>query len=593
MANILVIDASASVRETLRIVLGHEHDVAVKPSLDQSPLDGSPDVVVLGLPAAPRNDRSIGELLARVAPKAPLLLLHPASEVDLHELVPPHIPVEFLPKPFDAYSVRARVRALLGAHLTTPASVDFLQAQRRYLEFPYLSQTAAAIVRRAVTADVPVILLQGEPGTGASVIARALHVVRGRRGTFATLDAARLGAGALEHRVQRDLGTIHLTNLDQATLDIQRDILQFVEARRGTASPSVRIVAGARYDLGELAAAGTFLPELAYIVTTLPIVLAPLRDRPEDIAALVDLLTRDLCPRLRLDGVTYSAAALERLTQYLWFGNVAELEAVLARTLALHRPSIVEADQLVFLAEDTPRAMRERTGVTAQPSLPMASANALAGLDLEVVLGELAHELRNPMVTIKTFAQHLDSVLADPEVRARFSALTTDAISRMDGLLETLLDFSRFRAPVLQPIDVQAILDRALGEQAEELARRHVTIERNGTDVGSVEGDEAQVLFALRSLWRGLVSDLVPHTPIKIRGAAPGVIEMQVRAEASTAARLAAWVEPRSNAVAAETPPLAWALAAALLARNGGALTVRKGDDGITVIRVEWTRRTG
>jgi hypothetical protein len=163
----------------------------------------------------------------------------------------------------------------------------------------------------------------------------------------------------------------------------------------------------------------------------------------------------------------------------------------------------------------------------------------------------------------------------------------------MDGLLETLLDFSRFRAPMLQSIDLQAILDRALGEQAEELARRHVTIERNGTDVGSVEGDEAQVLFALRNLWRGLVSDLVPHTPIKIRGAEPGVIEMQVRAEASTAARLAAWVEPRSNAVPAETPPLAWALAAALLARNGGALTVRKGDDGITVIRVEWTRRAG
>jgi hypothetical protein len=67
---------------------------------------------------------------------------------------------------------------------------------------------------------------------------------------------------------------------------------------------------------------------------------------------------------------------------------------------------------------------------------------------------------------------------------------------------------------------------------------------------------------------------------------------MQVRTEASTAARLAAWVEPRSTAgPAAESPPLAWALATTLLGRNGGALKVSKGDAGITVIHVEWARQ--
>ncbi|MBP1689673.1 MAG: hypothetical protein H6Q34_246, partial [Deltaproteobacteria bacterium] len=168
-----------------------------------------------------------------------------------------------------------------------------------------------------------------------------------------------------------------------------------------------------------------------------------------------------------------------------------------------------------------------------------------------------------------------------------------DAIGRMDGLLENLLDFSRFRAPAPQPIDVQAILDRAIGEHAEELERRHVTVERNGVGVGPVDADEAQVMFALRSLCRGLVSDLVPHTPIKIRGAGPGVVEIEVRTEASTAARLSAWVEPRANGGVAETPPLTWVLAAALLGRNGGALKVSKGNAGTTVIRVDWTRGAG
>lgn len=592
MATVLVIDPSASVRETLRIVLGHEYEVVAGSSLDLAPSHVIPDVVVLGLPPRPRDDRSLGATLARVALAAPILFLHPANAIDVHALAPPHVPVDYLPKPFDAYGVRVRVRALLATSTATAVSAELLQSQRRFLEFPFLSESAAAIVRRAMTADVPVLLLQGEAGTGASALARALHVARGGRGQFLALDAARLGEGELARRV--DAGTttgrttVYLANLDETTHAIQCDVLQLVEDRVTSAAPSVQLIMGCRKDLGEMAATGAFLQELGYVATTLPIVLAPLRDRTEDLAALVETLTRQLCARLRLQEATYRPAALERLQQYLWFGNVVELEAVLARTLALHQPSVVEAEHLVFLAEDTPRAMAARTGAAAPVVTPHAP---LAGLDLEVVLGELAHELRNPMVTIKTFAQHLDSVLADPDVRARFSELTADAISRMDELLETLLDFSRFRAPTKRPLDVQVILDRALAEYTRELALRHVTIERNGVGVGLVDADEAQVLFALRSLCRGLVPDLVPHTPIKIRGAAPGVIELQVRTEASTAARLAAWVEPRSGADAAETPPLAWALAGALLERNGGALTIRGGEANSTVIRVDWTRR--
>jgi len=157
-------------------------------------------------------------------------------------------------------------------------------------------------------------------------------------------------------------------------------------------------------------------------------------------------------------------------------------------------------------------------------------------------------------------------------------------------LLETLLDFARFRAPLAQAVDVEKVLDRILDEQSEDLGRRHVRVERNGSGVGIVRADEAQVSFALRSLCRGLVPDLVPHTTLAVRGAAPGVLELRVRADPSVAARLTSWVEPHANG-ATETPPLAWALAAALLERNGGALTVCKGDAETTLIRVTWTDR--
>ncbi len=319
--------------------------------------------------------------------------------------------------------------------------------------------------------------------------------------------------------------------------------------------------------------------------------MLPLRERTEDLAALVDMVTRDCCRRLRLDPAQYTSAALDRLRDYLWFGNVAELEAVVTRTLVLRRPGIVEADDLVFLPEHVGRvAVARAEAVPARVEPTSALVPTLRGLDLEVMLGELAHELKNPMVTIKTFAQHLDSVLADPEVRARFSALTTEAIDRMDGLLETLLDFARFRTPARRPVDVQALLDRALDEQRDALALRHVIVERNGTRAGMVDADEQQLLFAFRSLCRGLVTDLVPHTPLTVRAAGRGSVEMQLRTEPSTAARLAAWVDPSGDA--GETPPLTWALAAALVERNGGALRVRRDDGGATVVCVEWPQPT-
>jgi len=594
MATILVIDASASVRETLRIVLGHEHEVAVARSLDEPAPRGGCDVLVLGLPPRPRDDRALGSALARLAPEAPLLLLHAASDVEQSALVPHQVPVEFLAKPFDAYGVRARVRTLLGARRPSAVVAERVPDAARWLEFPFVSHAAAAVLKQIATADLPVRLIYGEPGTGTAAVARAMHDARARRGTWLALAGGRLALGELSRRVSAadGLATVYVADVDQASDEIQGEIGELLEEQRRQASPSLRLIVGAREDLGALAANGRFRSELSYALTTLPVTLLPLRERADDVAALVEVVTRELCRRLRLGDVRYAPAALDRLRDYLWFGNVSELEAVVMRTLVLRRPVLVEPDDLVFLPEDVGRAVLVQTEASPALAAPPSSAvPVLQGLDLEVVLGELAHELKNPMVTIKTFAQHLDSVLADPEVRARFSALTTEAIDRMDDLLETLLDFARFRAPARRPVDVQALLDRALDEQRDALALRHVTVDRNGARAGMVDADEHQMLFAFRSLCRGLVTDLVPHSPLTVRAAGRGVVEMHLRTEPSTAARLAAWVDPPNGG--SETPPLTWALAAALVERNGGALRVRREDDGGTVVRVEWSQPNG
>jgi len=610
MKAILVIDPSPSIRETLRIVLGREHHVSLAPSWGLAEPPTPPALVILGLAPPPRDDRAAGAALAHLAPDAPLLLLNAPADVDVRELASPGQAVDFLPKPFGAYALRTRVQTLLTQGTGPRPATAAAEHYRQYLEYPFLPVAAAVVARCAIAVDVPVLFL-GERGTGALEIARALHFFSGRTGRFTALAARRLEPDRFARRLApvaagtTDGGTLYLEEVHETPAELQHELLAVVrgDLPPGTVVP-VRILASTSDDLEARAARGDLLPELVHALGTLPLPLPPLRERSTDIPALVERLSARLAARLRLEPVSYTAAALERLVRYLWFGNVAELEAVIGRTLALHRPRIVESEQLVFFPADAlaaastsaphpqprvPLRAVATAAVVAPPSAEAVSA-PLGALNLEVLLGELAHELRNPMVTIKTFAQHLDSILDDPEVRARFSTLASDAITRMDTLLETLLDFARFRAPVRQPTDLGILLDRALAEHAEELGRRSVRVERNGAGSSSVEVDEAQVLFALRSLLAGLVPDLVPHEPLRVAITDTGTLELRVRAQRTTAERLATYVEEVPGATTAETPPLPLALASALIRRNGGTLQVRSVGAGMTSITVALPR---
>jgi len=596
VSTILVIDASTSLQETLRIVLRGEYQVAVARSLDAvGAMDVAaiaPDLVILGFPASPHGADPIATALAPLRSDVPLLVLNAPADVDARELLAPGRRVDFLPKPFDAYALRARVRALLQpppAAVTGPGRFEHL---RQYLHPPFLSQAAAAIVRQALTTDLP-LLFTGEAGTGAPELARAIHIFSGRSGllTIVRGDEPRLAERAhlLDATVDEG-GTLFVEHVHLASPTSQQLLLSLLTMRRPPAAPA-RLLASTTEDLLQRATTGAFLPELAYALTTLPVGLVPLRERPADIPALVEILTAQLATRLRIEPVRYTDAAMESLAQYLWFGNVAELEAVIARTLTLHKPALVEPAHLLFLPEDAVSAMT--TGPprgAVDRARPAAAATGVTGPNLEIMLGELAHELRNPMVTIKTFAQHIDSVMNDPEVRERFSGLTVEAVDRMNDLLETLLDFARFRLPAPRETNARQLLDDVLLEQADALTRKGVRVEQDESGPLWVSVDEAQVAFALRQLVTGLMHDLTPHEALHVATLPDGALALRVRMEATTARRLAAWVEHTSGPATEETPSLRLALAAALLQRNDGTLAVRGGSGGPTVITVAWPR---
>src|SRR5207249_480100 len=204
---------------------------------------------------------------------------------------------------------------------------------------------------------------------------------------------------------------------------------------------------------------GALGARLSAVVLTVP----PLAARTAELPALAAVVVEGLGRRLGIAPPRLAADALERLGAHAWPGDLAELEAALARAFLLAGGGVIEAAHL-DLGVEPPAAVAE------------AAAAAPGGAALEYLLAELAHELRNPLVTIKTFADHLPALLEDAELRARFATLTSEAIERMDGLLENVLAFARLGAPRREAVEVGPIMARVLAELAHELRNPLVTI---------------------------------------------------------------------------------------------------------------------
>ena len=252
---------------------------------------------------------------------------------------------------------------------------------------------------------------------------------------------------------------------------------------------------------------------------------------------------------------------------------------------------------LVFLPEATARrgAATRRTRRVAGAAVARADAPRRAP-NLEVLLGELAHELRNPMVTIKTFAQHLDSVLGRSGGARRASRRSpTDAIGAHGRAAR---DAARLRA-LPRP---GAAADRRSARSSTarststptSSARRHVDVERNGAAVGTGRRPtRRRCCSRCAACVAGWSRDLVAaHAARDARRASRASLEIQRADRAVDGGAARGWVDaarrrPRRDAAARRGRSRR-----RCCERNGGALTVHAGSTRTTtVIRVEWTRR--
>ncbi|HEY6004084.1 MAG TPA: sigma-54 dependent transcriptional regulator, partial [Anaeromyxobacter sp.] len=250
------------------------------------------------------------------------------------------------------------------------------------------------------------VLLLGESGTGKEIIARALHERGPRRHhLFVPVNCATLGREILENELfghergaftganerkkglfeLADGGTFFLDEIAEMDVSTQAKLLRVLERsefRRvgGTAKVKVdlSIIAATNRDLEDAIAAGRFREDLYYRLKVVTLVVPPLRERREDIPALVEAFVADFNRRTGGSLAGLSPAALEALQAHDWPGNVRELRNAVEGACVLASGEIVEADDLEHLHAARRarggRAPAARGGVAAPPRSRAAAA---------------------------------------------------------------------------------------------------------------------------------------------------------------------------------------------------------------------------
>lgn len=622
MKRILVIDESEVIRETLALILGREFAVVKRPlgSREFSVADTREDVDLLIFGVTPHLGSEAAALL-RFAAQLPFAVLFLVDSKTIARTIENKAEVACLTKPFNPYELHEKVGQLLARRASYAAPrhparepVDEISA---YLDFPFLSRSAASLVRRFSAARLP-LMLSGEMGCGQDRVAEAVCRLEPMPMLRLSINAAevteeyladlrmRLSAQASFRPIST---TLLIQYLDKSSSAGQSLILSFVEEAAGKLG-DIRYVTTANSELLEQVFRGEFLEPLYYRLATLILKLSPLRDRREEIPALARWLARSYARKLGLIEPEFSADAIRRLSTYFWFGNVNELETVIARTLAFHGKPHIDASDLLFDFSPEPQAEQARDFTeaalsearvdveTGEPSFeiyggsPPSSESANGhgkAADLNVVIHELAHELKNPMVTIKTFAQLLGERYQDENFRSRFQEVVGHDIDRMDDLLEMMIEFADFPKPRLARVSlaekVRAVLTKIHGDSA----KRQNRFELTGSDTHEIQIDESQLEYILKNILKVTLAEAQFGSEIEIDVSRRGRLTIRYQHEGERVKSISRYLDEDNSHADERILPLRVLLAKHLLETNGGRFAVERHQDEKEILRLEFS----
>jgi NADH:ubiquinone oxidoreductase subunit len=250
---------------------------------------------------------------------------------------------------------------------------------------------------------------------------------------------------------------------------------------------------------------GGFKESLYHRFYHFPLQIRPLRERIDDLPDIVRDIIDNLCEKGFVKKKQISSDAIELFKSYYWPGNLRELESVILRSCIFSEEEIVTRDDIVFtVTENNAGEVKERISVSS-------SMSEATETTFEQLLEGLAHEVKNPLVAIKTFTQLLSQRFDDAEFRKQFYQIVGRSIDRIEWLTRRVLDYTDFLKAHIIPVNFFTLLEHTIIEHQEKLREKGIVVQREvlkSALSSTVLSDPRQISYVLENILVHCVNDL-------------------------------------------------------------------------------------
>jgi two-component system nitrogen regulation response regulator NtrX len=422
---VLIVDDEAGIRQALKQVLEYENlEVRVAASGGEAISAYSefrPHLVFLDVKMAGLDGLETLTRLRDLDPRAQVVMISGHGTIATAVEATQRGAFDFLEKPLDTDRLLVTVRnALAHAELADENARlrgDTEQRYRMVGSSPALQGVRELIAKVGPTAAR--VLITGENGTGKELVARALHLASPRCDeAFVEVNCAAIPSELIESELfghmkgsftgafadragkfeQADGGTLFLDEVGDMSLSAQAKLLRVLQegvvTRIGGSKSirvDVRVLAATNKDLESEIAEGRFREDLLYRLNVVPVEVPALRERVEDVPALVAHFAEQLAAGAGVVGKTFAADAIRRLQERSWPGNIRELRNAVERALILAPSRVVTAVDLDRILPRTEGAFAEvGAGGGSEPAGPLTFET----FKLEAEKNFLAQKLR-------------------------------------------------------------------------------------------------------------------------------------------------------------------------------------------------------
>lgn len=380
-AQILVIDDEPLMGDYVQEALvraGHEVDVCTNgPAGLECVRRTFYDVLITDLRMEPMDGLEVLRRVREESPSTHCIIMTAYGTVETAVAALKEGAADYVMKPFTPDELEVAVSRVLEHERLTQENRYLRGELNLHYDFESMvgeSPAMAAVYDsiRRVADSRATVLIRGESGTGKELVARALHYRSVRRDKpFIKVNCAALSAGLLESELfghekgaftgahDRKIGrfelahhgTLLLDEVSEISSELQPKILRVLQEREfervgGNTSIQVdtRIISTSNRDLEQALADGHFREDLFFRLNVIPIYLPPLRERREDIAALMDYFLKRYTHENGRDIQGFTPAVRQMFAEYQWPGNVRELQNSVERAVVLSRERMLEPE---------------------------------------------------------------------------------------------------------------------------------------------------------------------------------------------------------------------------------------------------------